>query len=514
MNQLIVHGHFYQPPRENPWTGEIDDELSAAPYPNWNARILAECYEANRAVTLPLESATASRGHDAHTFVDNYRFLSFDFGPTLLDWLKKASPGLIDALREADAASKLRLGHGNAIAHGYNHAILPLLSLRNKRTQVRWGLAHFRHVFGRDSEGFWLPEAAADDETLNVLAEEGVRFTVLSPGQLFAVRSGASEVWRKSIMGADLDVPYRYWTRRNREIAICFYDGSVANDMAFGTLLDDGDALAKRLYRELSGRKQDGARFFSVATDGESFGHHHRPGAEALALALTRLQSEGIRITNFASFLADHPPQFEALIHEPGSWSCAHGVERWRSHCGDTTHGESGWTQTWRRPLFDALHLLDDELTIVFERSNLLRDPWRARDAYIDVLQKGDSARQAFLHEHAMASADPARVWAILEMQRHAMLMFTSCGWFFDDPARLETRQVLRYAARALELCPASESARIKPLFLQHLMPLRSNKHPEMNGAMLFEDVATSSRTGHASQILYEDMNDKEKSTT
>jgi alpha-amylase/alpha-mannosidase (GH57 family) len=501
MNQLIIHGHFYQPPRENPWTGEIDDELSAAPYPNWNARILAECYAANRAVAVP---------HGSGAPVDNYRSLSFDFGPTLLDWLAKAAPELIDSLREADAASMLRLGHGNAIAHGYNHAILPLLSLRNKRTQVRWGLAHFRHVFHRESEGFWLPEAAADDETLSVLVEEGIRFAILSPGQLFAVRPTPAAPWRKTIMGADLDHPYLYWTRANREIAICFYDGSVANDMAFGTLLEDGEALSQRLHRELSGRQQDGARFFSVATDGESFGHHHRRGAEALAAALTRLQAEGVRITNFATFLADHPPRAEALLHEPGSWSCAHGVERWRNHCGDTTGDESGWTQAWRRPLFDALHVLDDELAKIFERSNVFKDPWAARDAYIDVLLSPDKARAPFLVEHAVASADPVPVWALLEMQRYAMLMFTSCGWFFDDPARLETRQVLRYAGRALELCPQEESPRIRALFLEHLRPLRSNRHPQLDGAMLFEDVVTSSRSGQPSRILYEDMKDKE----
>ena len=504
MNQLILHGHFYQPPRENPWTGEIDDELSAAPYPNWNARILNECYTANRAVSLPSAQAT----------FDNYKYLSFDFGPTLVDWLAKASPELIDSFREADAASKLRLGHGNAIAHGYNHAILPLLSLRNKRTQVRWGLAHFRHTFGRHSEGFWLPEAAADDETLNVLAEEGVRFTILSPGQLFAVRSAAATPWRKTIVGADLDQPYRYWTRGNREIVICFYDGSVANDMAFGTLLDDGEGLAKRLHGELHARKEDGARFFAVATDGESFGHHHRKGAGALASAFTKLQSEGAYVTNFAAFIADHPPSAEALLHEPGSWSCAHGVERWRNHCGDTTGSEPGWTQAWRRPLFDALHVLDDELAGIFERSNVFKDPWAARDAYINVLLGPEASRAPFLADHAVAKADPARMWALLEMQRHAMLMFTSCGWFFDDPARLETRQVLRYAGRALELCPQDQSARIRTRFLEHLRPLRSNKHPDLDGAMLFEDVVTSSRSGKPAKILYEDMKDREKSTT
>jgi alpha-amylase/alpha-mannosidase (GH57 family) len=508
MNQLIVHGHFYQPPRENPWTGKIDDELSAAPYPNWNARILVECYAANRAVTVsPGSEAPGLSGaeRDGHTVVDNYRSLSFDFGPTLLDWLRKAAPDLIDGLREADAASRQRLGHGNVIAHGYNHAILPLLSLRNKRTQVRWGLAHFRHTFGRDPEGFWLPEAGADDETLNLLAEAGVRFTILSPGQLFAVRPAPATPWRKDIKGSDLDQPYRYWTRGNREIAVCFYDGSVANDMAFGRLLDDGRQLGERLLAELKARRTDGARFFAVATDGESFGHHHRKGAETLAAAFRQLEAQGIRITNFAAFLAEHPPRAEALLHEPGSWSCGHGVERWRDHCGDTAGGEPGWTQSWRRPLFDAIHTLDEELALVFERSDLFKHPWAARDAYIDVLLSPET-RPAFLSAHVHASADPAQIASLLEMQRFSMSMFASCGWFFDDPARLETRQVLRYAARALELCPESESPRIKALFLERLKTLRSNKYPKLDGASLFEDVETSSRSGIPSRIAYEDV--------
>ena len=506
MNQLIIHGHFYQPPRENPWTGAIDDEVSAAPFPNWNARILAECYAANRAVML-------HAGTDGHP-VDNYKSLSFDFGPTLLDWLGKAAPDLINHLRQADRESLARLGHGNAIAHGYNHAILPLLSLRHKRTQVRWGLAHFRHTFGREAEGFWLPEAGADDETLNVLAEEGIRFTILSPGQLFAVRSAPGDPWRKTIMGADLDQPYRFWTRGNRELVVCFYDGSVANDMAFGRLLEDGHSLADRLRRELKGRKQDEARFFSVATDGESFGHHHRKGAEALAAALRDLTAEGVRITNFAAFVTEHPPRAEALLHEPGSWSCAHGVERWRDHCGDAAGGEPVWTQTWRRPLYEAIHVLDDHFARVFERSDVFVDPWAARDAYIHVLLEGDSVRPAFLATHARLQSSVPHVWSLLEMQRFAMLMFTSCGWFFDDPARLETRQVLRYAARALELCPETESAHLRDIFLEHLRPLRSNKHPDLDGAILFEDVVASSRMGISPRISYEDAPKKETWTT
>ena len=502
MNQLIIHGHFYQPPRENPWTGKIDDEVSAAPFRNWNARILSECYAANRSVTLSEEGDERP--------IDNYMSLSFDFGPTLLDWLRTAAPDLIDHLRQADGESRARLGHGNAMAHGYNHAILPLLSLRNKRTQVRWGLAHFRHTFGREAEGFWLPEAAADNETLDVLAEAGIRFTILSPGQLFAVRSAPGDPWRKTIMGADLDQPYRFWTRGNRELAICFYDGSVANDMAFGRLLDDGHSLAERLERELTGRKQDGARFFAIATDGESFGHHHRKGAEALAAALKHLTTHGVRVTNFAAFLAEHPPRAEALLHEPGSWSCAHGVERWRDHCGDTAGGEPSWTQTWRRPLYDALHVLDDHLAQAFERSGVFVDPWAARDAYIHVLLDGDSTRPAFLAAHVLPGRSVPQAWRLLEMQRFSMLMFTSCGWFFDDPARLETRQVLRYAARALELCPDTESTHLRETFLEHLKPLRSNKHPELDGVVLFEDVVASSRMGLSPRISYEDAPKKE----
>jgi alpha-amylase/alpha-mannosidase (GH57 family) len=502
VTQLIVHGHFYQPPRENPWTGKIDDERSAAPFPNWNARILAECYAQNRAVPLPEGVA------------DNYRSLSFDFGPTLLDWLRGADPALLRALCEDDAESRGRLGHGNALAHGYNHAILPLLSRRNQRTQVRWGLAHFRHTFGREAEGFWLPETAADDESLNVLAESSVRFTILSPGQLRAVRLDATSLWRQVITGADLGRAYRYRTRANREIAILFYDGSASNEIAFGPLLDDGDQFASRLRRGMTERTHD-APLFSLATDGESYGHHHGKGAEALAVAFRRLSGEGAALTNFAAFLAAHPARGEALLHEPGSWSCPHGVERWRDHCGCTTGGEPGWTQAWRRPLFDAVHVLDARLADVFENAGILRDPWEARDAYIEILLDDSPAhRDAFFSEHGRPHADRARFWNLLEMERYALLMFTSCGWFFDDPARLETRQVLRYAARALELCPEPESARLQNVFLEHLRPLRSNKYPEIDGAALYRDMVESSRSGVPGTIRYENVPNEEQKTT
>lgn len=500
MTSLVVHGHFYQPPRENPWTGAVDRETSAHPFPNWNARILDECYARNRSV--PLADTSGAVGS-----ADNYRSLSFDFGPTLLDWLRKTDPDTVFALREADAASVRERGHGNALAHGYNHSILPLQSLRNRRTQIRWGLAHFRSVFGREAEGFWLPETAADDATLDALAEEGIRFTILSPGQLAAVRSWPEDSWRTEIRADDLGRAYRYRTRGNREIVVVFYDGSASGEMAFGQLLEDGGTLAERLRRGLAERDSH-SPFFSVALDGESFGHHHRGGAEALAEAFRQLRSAGVSITNFAAALDAHPPSAEALLREPGSWSCVHGVERWRDHCGCTTGGDPGWDQTWRRPLFEALHDLEAALAGIFEREGgkVLRDPWAARDAYIDLLlQDSEELRRAFLADHGWAAASSGRIWSLLQMEQYALLMFTSCGWFFDDPVRLETRQILRYAARALEFCPGPGNKTLETHFLERLRPLRSNKEAGLDGEDLYRDVVKSSRSGEPGAMRYED---------
>ncbi len=492
VHPVIIHGHFYQPPRESPWTERIGREPTAAPFHNWNARIQRECYGPNRAARI-LDGEKRITA-----IVNNYARISFNFGPTLLDWMVRNDPVTLEALAEADRESRRRLGHGNALAQGYNHAILPLLDRRDKVTQVRWGMAHFRAFFGREPEGMWLPETAADLESLDVLAEAGIGFTVLAPWQMTELRPGGrpDTPWRKPAGSPDLGRAYRCRTSERRSINLFFYDGDIARDVAFGKLLESGDAFAGRLAGSAAARPE-GAPLLSIATDGETYGHHHRFGEMALAYALDRLaSSDRVEILNYATYLERQPPAWEARVLEPGSWSCVHGVERWRSDCGCSTGGKPEWNQKWRTPLFEALGELRGALAGRFEEEGgrLLRDPWAARDDYIEVLlDPGPERRRRFLDSHARAG-DPRAVWRLLEMERHALLMFTSCGWFFNDLAGIETLQVLRYAGRALELYAGSGDDGVRERFLKILSGAHTNAEPVRSGADLFESVVLGSR--------------------
>ncbi len=450
---VAIHGHFYQPPRESPWLERIEIQDSAAPYHDWNARVTAESYAPN----------IAARRVDARNrivdVVDNFASLAFDVGPTLMSWLEHERVDVYRAILDADTASRRALGHGNAIAQAYGHAILPLCSRRDKVTQVRWGLADFRHRFGREPEGMWLPETAVDQETLEVLAEEGVRFTLLAPGQAAAVREPAGE-WQPGSVALDPRRAYRCVLGSGREVALFFYDGGVSHAIAFEGVLRSGDALATRLL----GAFDEGphAQLVHVATDGETYGHHHRFGEMALAAACARIrESGGAVLTNHAAFLAAHPPTMEVRVVEGSSWSCAHGVERWRADCGCRAGRHAGWTQGWRGPLRETLDWLADAVDSLYEAraAAVLKDPWAARDAYVTViLDRGPASVDAYLERHALRPLDAAgRVLALrcLELQRHRLLMYTSCGWFFDEISGIETVQVLRYAARVLQLARA-----------------------------------------------------------
>jgi alpha-amylase/alpha-mannosidase (GH57 family) len=492
---VIVHGHFYQPPRENPWTERLGQEASAHPYHDWNERIRRECYAPNRAARI----LDAEKRITA--IINNYERMSFNFGPTLLDWMARCDRVTLDALVAADRASRERLGFGNAMAQAYNHAILPLIDRTDKVTQVRWGLAHFRHFFGREAEGMWLPETAADAETLDVLAEEGVRFTVLAPWQLTALRSGSGAPWREEIRPDDLGRPYRFVTPGGREIVLFFYDGEVAREVAFERLLESGDAFASRLAAGAQARPAE-APLLHMATDGETYGHHHRFGEMALAYALRRLEEDPeTEVTNYAAFLRRFPPTWEARLLEPGSWSCVHGVERWRADCGCSTGGEPGFNQKWRAPLFYALTELRRCLGDVYEREGgkVLVDPWAARDAYIDVLlDPAPQTRSGFLAAHRRGSAPAAEIWRLLEMERHALLMFTSCGWFFSDLAGIETLQVLRYAARGIELCGEDLPQDVGRRIFRILEGAMTNGKPVRTGAALLREVVRRSRVDPA----------------
>jgi alpha-amylase/alpha-mannosidase (GH57 family) len=487
---LCIHGHFYQPPRENPWLEVIEVQPSAYPYHDWNERVAAECYAPNaNARILDDRNRIVS-------IVNNYRSMSFNFGPTLLSWLEEKEPDVYAAVRAADEESQRRFsGHGSALAQPYNHMILPLANARDRRTQVFWGIRDFVRRFGRAPEGMWLPETAVDLETLETLAGMGIRFTILAPHQASHVRKIGETEWREvRDSGIDPTEAYRVVLASGRTIAVFFYDGPVSRAIAFERLLSSGEEFARRLAAAFSESRTE-AQLVHVATDGETYGHHHRHGDMALAWAIHDVQSHGLAtLTNYAEFLERFPPANEVRIAERTSWSCAHGVERWKSDCGCNSGAHVGWSQAWRAPLRDALDWLRDQLASRFEAraGSLLSDPWAARDDYIRViLDRTPDTLREFLKEHAPRELDDTEritVWKLLELQRHAQLMFTSCGWFFDDVAGLEARQIIQYAGRALQLAGEIFADRLEAEFLERLEKARSNQPEAGNGKRIYEE--------------------------
>ena len=483
---VCIHGHFYQPPRENPWLEEIEREPSAAPHHDWNARISDECYTPNAWARVLDGDGKVAR------LYNNYERLSFNIGPTLVSWMERHARRTLDAIVRADEASVARLGHGNALAQVYNHAILPLATERDKRTQIRWGIRAFERTFGRKPEGMWLAETAVDDDSLDALAQEGIVFTVLSPFQARRFRvdldaplnddahdggnddgnrdgDGDIDIDGKGPSGPWLDcshgqVPsgraYRYRTRQGREIALFFYDGGLAKGIAFERLLRDASVVEYALRQR--GQRREGARpgepwLVHTATDGESYGHHFQFGDMALAATFARLDEDSdVDVTNYGTFLAQHGTAGDVELHAISSWSCAHGVGRWERDCGCRMQHEGGWNQQWRAPLRQGLNKLRDELDAFAAQQlgRLVKDPHAARDAYIDVvLDRRDAGAFVVVHQvRPLDAAEQRRLWVLLELQRCSLLMFTSCGWFFDDISGPEPVILMRYAARALSL--------------------------------------------------------------
>ena len=460
---ICIHGHFYQPPRENPWLEAVETQDSAHPYHDWNERITAECYEPN----------ASSRILDAHDriikIVNNYASISFNFGPTLSSWLEQREPSTYAAILDADRMSRERFGgHGSAIAQAYNHMILPLANARDKRTQVRWGIRDFERRFGRLPEGMWLPETAVDTASLEALAAEGIAFTILEPRQAKKTAGGAIDPTRSYVC----KLP------SGRSIAIFFYDGPISRAVAFENLLARGEDLAHRLLGAFS-ESRDQPQLVNIATDGETYGHHHRYGDMALAYALDYINERKLaRLSNYGQFLAENPPQEEVEIVERTSWSCTHGVGRWQLDCGCNSGAPAGWTQQWRGPLREALDWLRDQCATIFEEAgrHLLRDPWAARDDYIDViLDRSDEGVDRFIAKHATNHSQRVLILELLEMQRNAMLMFTSCGWFFNDVSGIETVQILRYAARVIQIAEKFSGRSLEIEFTQRAASARSN---------------------------------------
>lgn len=491
---ICIHGHFYQPPRENPWLEEVELQDTAYPYHDWNERISAECYAPNAA------SRILDQDERIVDIVNNYAKISFNFGPTLLSWLERHEAETYQAILEADRLSMERFsGHGSAMAQVYNHMIMPLASQRDKITQVSWGIQDFVKRFRRSPEGMWLPETAVDLKTLEILAEFGVRFTVLAPHQIRRVKKISGGRWH-DMSGGKIDPTMAYLCQlpSGRTIHIFVYDGPIARDVAFGGLLSNGEAFAKRLVGAFS-EGRSWPQIVHIATDGETYGHHHRFGDMALAYGLHYIEFKNLaRLTNYGEYLERHPPTHLVEILENTSWSCVHGVERWRDNCGCRTGSHPGWTQAWRRPLREAMDWLRDRTAVFYEQATAgwLRDPWRARDEYIEVIfDRSQEHVEQFLRRHAakeLRRDEMGRLLKLLEMQRHAMLMYTSCGWFFDEISGIETVQVMQYAARVMQLAEETQAVHLEPEYISRLAVAPSNYFK--NGAEVYEKFIKPAR--------------------
>lgn len=524
---VVIHGHFYQPPREDPWSGSIPRQPSAAPFHDWNERIEAECYG-------PVVRSRVLRPGEPDRMVNSLEWMSFNFGPTLLVWLERHAPSTYQAILDADDASARRLdGHGNALAMACHHPILPLSSERDRRTEIRWGIADFRRRFGREPEGMWLPETAVDGATLDALAEEGILFTILAPHQVDPVPADGR--------------PGGYTTSSGRDIALFVYDGGLSHGVAFGDLLEDGVAWARLMAGDGDGEaggpaSQRPFALRSIATDGETFGHHHTFGEMGLAKAFLELRRHPeVRVENFASFLAREGMGEPVDIVEPSAWSCAHGVDRWRADCGCRADPSADTQQAWRRPLRSALEWLAEGLHRVFEDEGqrYFDDPWAARDAYgVVVTHHGAELDRVVAPQEAgggegsedapevevregppggEASAGPlgidvpeaargtlgarlsGRALELLEMERNALRLFTSCAWFFDDVGGLEPRQILAYAARALELAGDPEDA-LRDGLVKRLRKAESNDPDVGTAADVLREVAAGALQGSGTE--------------
>lgn len=485
---VVIHGHFYQPPRENPWLEAVEVQDSAAPAHDWNERVTDECYAPNTA---------ARRLDETNRIVDitnTYERISFNVGPTLFAWLVRERPSVAAAIVEADRASvRAHGGHGDAIAQVYNHMIMPLASRRDKVTQVRWGLDDFRARFGREPEGMWLPETAVDDESLEVLAEAGVRFTILAPHQAWRVRplsDGGDEAWTDVGDAIDPSRAYLWRGPRGLTLTLFFYDGPISRAIAFEGLLQSGEKLATRL-REAFDDTREWPQLVHCATDGESYGHHSRFGEMALAAALHRLAVDPeVALTTYGEYLALAPPSYEVQIRQDTSWSCFHGVERWRADCGCRVSPETH--QRWRAPLREALDALRGSVDALYEAraGQLLKDPWQARDDYSAIVFARTPARiTEFLERHARAPLDETarvEVLRLMELQRNRLLMYTSCGWFFDDLSGIEAVQILRYAAMVAQYARELGGGDLEEDFVRRLKAAPTNAPDMPDGAEVY----------------------------
>lgn len=519
---LTIHGHFYQPPRENPWLEAIELQDSALPYHDWNERICKECYNPNSV------SRIVDNRNRILDIVNNYEYMSFNFGPTLLSWLESYAPLTYERIIKADIESiSQHDGHGNAMAQVYNHIIMPLANNRDKETQVKWGIRDFEYRFGRKPEGIWLAETAVDDATLNVLVDNGIKFTVLSPYQALKMKKSSDKTWQDVSWGnIDPARSYKYAIKSDpkKSIDLFFYDGAISRSVAFDELLTDGNKFIKRLKEGVS-ELRDYPQLINIATDGESYGHHTKFGDMALSYVLKiKAEDEGFKITNYAEYLAKYRSDYEADIKQASSWSCFHGVGRWKEDCGCSTGGHPGWNQKWREPLRNALDYLRDHFAEIFEREGAKyynKDVWAVRNQYIDViLDRSYSNIKKFQKEHFKADLseeDRIRGMELLEIQRQALLMYTSCGWFFSEISGIETVQIMKYAARAMQLAARFSNEDFEEHFLEILSQAKSNIQEFGTGRDIYErfvkpSVVTAKQIAclWAISSLYQDFEEDE----
>ena len=479
---VCIHGHFYQPPRENPWLEELEKEPSASPYHDWNERISQECYAPNAASRL------CDRDNKILNIINNYESISFNFGPTLLSWMKKHQKEIYDIVVNSDKNS-------NAIAQCYNHVIMPLANMKDKETQVIWGIKDFEARFKRKPKGMWLPETAVDLQTLDIMQKNGIEFIILAPNQAEKIRALKGGNWVEKYSSIDTRMPYSLTLPSKNKITVFFYDGTISHDMAFKNLLKNGENFFLRITSSLKNDSID-KKIANVATDGETFGHHLKFSDMALAYCIYKIKKDpSFQMISYENFLKEKTPTFEVTIIENSSWSCAHKVGRWSEDCGCKLDASSNWNQKWRKPLREALELITNSYKELYEKEMLRfsNDPWEIRNAYIEViLDRSKENVENFIKKNAKKSLDEKekiQFLKLLELQRFLMSMYTSCGWFFDDITRIETKQILTYAKRALQLGKELFNVDIEPKFLDILFLAKSNLNT--NGKDLFENEIT-----------------------
>jgi hypothetical protein len=457
--RLAVHAHFYQPMRADPFTGRVPAEPSAAPFHDWNARVEAESYRPN------VERGTLRR-------------ISYDVGPTLAAWLEASAPATYAGFVAGDRGPESV--HGNAMAQAFHHSILPLASAADRRTEIRWGIRDFRHRFGRAPAGLWLPETAVDLPTLRLLADEGIRHTILAP-------------WQAAETHVETRRPYRVELGGGRSIVVAFYDAGLSGAASFEpSATADADRFAReRVATRLAGTPFPGGEsgLVVIATDGELYGHH-QPFRELFLQRLVApgpdVPDRGFDVVELAAAL-DAPPDQPfrtARIVERTSWSCHHGVARWSAECPDATDGR------WKAPLRAALERLAGSIDALTDRRFAMLpgapDPWAARDSYVEVVL-GVEEPGSFAARCLGDGATEAETRALidhLEAQRWRLAMFASDGWYWDDPMRPETRQVLRAAARAVRLVDALEGTHLERRLLADLTLLVSPAYGIDGGAI------------------------------